>query len=56
MGDFSHWFFETIDIAGELCTGENTIAAEIVNWGPKRSFTFFSQMTSFMRHEKSTDQ
>lgn len=47
-GDISHWFFETIDIAGYLQSGTNTIAAEVVNWGPKRSFTFFSQMTSFI--------
>jgi len=47
-GDLSHWFFETLDIAGDLQAGKNTIAAEVVNWGPKRSFTFFSQMTSFI--------
>jgi alpha-L-rhamnosidase len=47
-GDLSHWFFETLDIAGYLQSGKNTIAAEVVNWGPKRSFTFFSQMTSFI--------
>jgi len=47
-GDISHWFFETLDIAGYLQSGNNTIAAEVVNWGPKRSFTFFSQMTSFI--------
>ncbi len=47
-GDISHWFFETLDIAPYLQTGKNTIAAEVVNWGPKRSFTYFSQMTSFI--------
>jgi alpha-L-rhamnosidase len=47
-GDLSHWFFETLDIAGTLQSGKNTIAAEVVNWGPKRSFTYFSQMTSFI--------
>ncbi len=47
-GDLSHWFFETVDIAEYLKPGKNTIAAEVVNWGPKRSFTFFSQMTSFI--------
>jgi alpha-L-rhamnosidase len=47
-GDLSHWFFETLDISGYLHSGKNTIAAEVVNWGPKRSFTFFSQMTSFI--------
>jgi alpha-L-rhamnosidase len=47
-GDISHWFFETIDIAPQLQAGKNTIATEVVNWGPKRSFTYFSQMTSFI--------
>lgn len=47
-GDLSHWFFETIDIAEYLKDGENCVAAEVVNWGPKRSFTYFSQMTSFV--------
>lgn len=47
-GDIAHWFFETVDIAPYLKTGKNTIAAEVVNWGPKRSFTYFSQMTNFI--------
>lgn len=44
-GDLSHWFYETINIAPYLQQGNNIIAAEVVNWGPKRSFTMFSQMT-----------
>jgi len=47
-GDIFHWFFETIDIAGFLNVGKNVISAEVVNWGPKRSFTYFSQLTSFI--------
>jgi len=47
-GDLSHWFYETLDLAPWLATGKNVIAAEVVNWGPKRSFTYFSQMTSFI--------
>jgi len=47
-GDISHWFFETVDIAPYLTVGQNIIAAEVINWGPKRSFTYFSQMTSFI--------
>jgi len=47
-GDLSHWFYETVDIAEYLQPGKNVIASEVVNWGPKRSFTFFSQMTSFI--------
>jgi alpha-L-rhamnosidase len=52
-GDISHWFFETIDLAEYLQAGKNTIAAEVVNWGPKRSFTYFSQMTSFIMQGNS---
>jgi len=47
-GDLSHWFYETVDLADYLQPGKNAIAAEVVNWGPKRSFTYFSQMTSFI--------
>lgn len=52
-GDISHWFFETVDLADYLQTGKNTIAVEVVNWGPKRSFTFFSQLTSFILQGES---
>ncbi len=47
-GDLTHWFYETVDIAEHLHAGNNLIAAEVVNWGPKRSFSFISQMTSFI--------
>lgn len=47
-GDISHWFYETLDLAEYLQAGKNVIAAEVVNWGPKRSFSYFSQMTSFI--------
>jgi len=47
-GDLSHWFYETYDIAALLEKGKNTLAAEVINWGPKRSFTYFSQMSSFI--------
>ncbi len=52
-GDLSHWFYETVDIAQYLHQGKNTLAAEVVNWGPKRSFTFFSQMTAFIMQGES---
>jgi len=51
--DSHDWFYETIDIAEYLQPGKNTIAAEVVNWGPKRSFTYFSQMTSFIMQGNS---
>ncbi len=47
-GDLSHWFYETVDIAEYLHEGENLLAAEVVNWGAKRSFSIFSQITSFL--------
>ncbi|MBW6534932.1 MAG: hypothetical protein K0B11_07985 [Mariniphaga sp.] len=47
-GDLAHWFYETVDISGYLEPGKNVIAAEVINWGPKRSFSFISQMTSFI--------
>lgn len=47
-GDIAHWFYETIDLAPYLQQGRNVIAAEVVNWGSKRSFTYFSQLTSFI--------
>lgn len=43
--DLSQWFYETVGIAPYMKSGRNTLAAEVVNWRPKRSFTFFSQMT-----------
>ena len=52
-GDISHWFFETLDLAEYLQAGKNVIAAEVVNWGPKRSFSYFSQMTSFIMQGES---
>ena len=55
-GDISHWFYETIDLAPYLQSGKNTLAAEVVNWGPKRSFTFFSQMTSFILQGNSLEE
>ena len=47
-GDLDYWFYETVDISPYLQAGENVIAAEVINWGPKRSFSIISQMTSFI--------
>ena len=55
-GDISHWFYETVDLAQYLQAGKNTLAAEVINWGPKRSFTYFSQMTSFILQGESKDE
>jgi hypothetical protein len=56
-GDISHWFYETLDLAEYLQAGKNVIAVEVVNWGPKRSFSYFSQMTSFiMQGDSDTEK
>lgn len=55
-GDLAHWFYETLDLAPYLVVGTNVIAAEVVNWGPKRSFAFFSQMTSFIMQGATPDE
>lgn len=55
-GDISHWFYETLDLAPYLASGKNVIAVEVVNWGPKRSFTYFSQMTSFIMQGESDSE
>ena len=55
-GDLAHWFYETVDLAEFLQPGKNTIAAEVINWGPKRSFTYFSQMTSFILQGDSENE
>ncbi len=55
-GDLAHWFYETVDLSAYLKAGENVIAAEVINWGPKRSFSFFSQMTSFIMQGNSESE
>jgi len=46
--DWRHWRYETVDIAPYLQSGNNTIAAEVVNWGPDRWFGIMSIRTAFM--------
>ncbi|MDD6209043.1 MAG: family 78 glycoside hydrolase catalytic domain [Bacteroidales bacterium] len=46
--DWRHWRYETIDIAPYLKSGNNTLAAEVVNWGPDRYFGIMSIRTAFM--------
>jgi alpha-L-rhamnosidase len=55
-GDINHWFYESIDIAPYLNSGKNVLAAEVINWGPKRSFTYFSQITSFLVQGNSKNE
>jgi alpha-L-rhamnosidase len=44
--DLHHWYYETLDLAPLLKAGENTLAVEVVNFGPKRGWSQFSHMTS----------
>ena len=46
--DWRHWRYETVDIASYLQSGDNTLAVEVINWGPDRSFGFMSIRTGFM--------
>ncbi len=45
--DLTHWYYETIDLAPLLRTGTNILAAEVVNFGPKRTYSQFSARTDF---------
>lgn len=45
--DLSHWNYETLDLAPLLKTGQNILAAEVVNFGPKRTWSQFSAQTNF---------
>ena len=45
--DLTHWYYETIDLAPLLREGSNVLAAEVVNFGPKRTFSQFSARTDF---------
>ncbi len=46
--DLLHWRFESIDIAGYLRKGQNTVAARVVNFGAGRAISQFSYETGFL--------
>lgn len=48
LSDWRHWRYETVDLAPYLMEGQNTLAAEVVNWGPDRFFGIMSIRTAFM--------
>ena len=48
IGDIDHYRYETLDIAKHLKTGENIIAAEVVNFGEHRRGAQQSFMTAFI--------
>ena len=47
-GDLTHWNFETVDIAGDLRAGENTIAALVWNMGVFAPVAQISNRTGFV--------
>jgi len=48
LGDMRHWRYETYNIAAFLKSGENIIAAEVINWGVERSYGIISFKTGFL--------
>lgn len=47
-GDLAHWYFETIDIAPWLKTGQNTLAATVWNMGTLAPVAQISNQTAFL--------
>ncbi|MBK6281293.1 MAG: hypothetical protein IPF54_00255 [Draconibacterium sp.] len=45
--DLEHWYYQTIDLGEYLKTGKNVLAAEVVNFGPRRGFSQLSHLTAF---------
>jgi alpha-L-rhamnosidase len=45
--DLTHWYYETMNLASLLREGTNVLAAEVVNFGPKRTYSQFSARTDF---------
>jgi hypothetical protein len=43
--DLFHWYYETLDLASLLKKGKNVLAVEVVNFGPKRTWSQFSTRT-----------
>ena len=54
--DWRHWRYETVDLAPYLQSGNNTVAAEVVNWGPDRWFGIMSIRTMFMMQGATTKE
>ena len=55
LSDIRHWRYETIDIAPFLQEGNNTVAAEVVNYGPDRFFGMQSYRTAFIVNGNSAE-
>jgi hypothetical protein len=46
--DLMHWRYETVDLAPQLRTGRNVLAALVWNWGTQRPVAQFSRQTAFL--------
>jgi alpha-L-rhamnosidase len=53
-GDLMHWYFDTFDIASELKTGKNTLAAMVWNFGEQMPLAQISHRTAFILQGNST--
>ncbi len=45
--DLEHWYYQTVDLAPYFKPGKNVIAAEVINFGPRRGFSQLSHLTAF---------
>lgn len=55
-GDLSHWNFETVDIAGYLKVGKNTVAAQVWNEGEWKPEAQISYRTGFILQGASSKE
>jgi hypothetical protein len=46
--DLMHWRYETVDLAPQLRSGRNVLAALVWNWGPEKPVAQFSRQTAFL--------
>jgi hypothetical protein len=56
LDDIRHWRYETIDLTPFLKKGENTVAAEVINWGVDRSYGILSFKTGFLMQGNSNNE
>jgi alpha-L-rhamnosidase len=46
--DLMHWRYETVDLAPQLRSGRNVVAALVWNWGAEKPVAQFSSQTAFL--------
>lgn len=54
VGDIYNWYYETIDIADKLHSGQNIIAAQVWNFGPYSGSRQISNRTAFILQGNSS--